>query len=196
MPRIVLVAQPSGLADDGRQMISRELIGLVVAVTFAGVTGYATPSVTLGWNGTSLGAQGGYRIYQGLTSQNYSAVTDVGKSTNATIAGVVPGRTYYFAITDYNTNGVESTLSSEIAFTVPNVAIVQVATAKGKSAVLSGIGPAGYKYDVQAASSVTNSAKWTVLGSVTVSSTNTFQFTDAGSVTNRSRFYRLHQTYP
>jgi hypothetical protein len=61
----------------------------------------------------------GYRLYQGGTSRVYTNWVDSGSTTQATISGLTVGKTYYFAATAYNSSGVESDYSSEVAYTVP-----------------------------------------------------------------------------
>lgn len=56
----------------------------------------------------------GYKLYSGLESRNYTAVTDLGKVTRVEfdIPGA-PGTTYY-ALTAYNFQGIESEYSREV----------------------------------------------------------------------------------
>jgi hypothetical protein len=75
--------------------------------------------VTLAWDPDSSGAIAGYRLYEGVASQNYTKVIDTGKATTATVSSLVSGVTYYFAVTAYDTNDQESGFSSEISYTVP-----------------------------------------------------------------------------
>jgi hypothetical protein len=71
----------------------------------------------------------GYKIHYGTGSRNYTSSVDVGKpptingSVNATLTGFVPGTTYYFAATAYDTNGFESDYSNEVVWTVPVVVV-------------------------------------------------------------------------
>lgn len=61
----------------------------------------------------------GYRIYHGVASRDYVNITDVGNVTNATISGLNPGTTYFFAVTAYDTSNLESYFSDEVSHTVP-----------------------------------------------------------------------------
>jgi hypothetical protein len=91
----------------------------------------------------------GYRIYQGATNppvagwrgdvydtnappcpsvlllpgtnfyRVYTNMMDVGTNLTATVTNLVFGPTYYFSATAYDTNGLESDYSGEVAFTVP-----------------------------------------------------------------------------
>ncbi len=56
----------------------------------------------------------GYKIYSGTASRDYSSSVDVGNQTSYTLTGLEDGRTYYLAVTAYNTSGVESEYSNEI----------------------------------------------------------------------------------
>jgi hypothetical protein len=82
--------------------------------------------VTLAWqppttntNGSPITNLAGYKIHYGTQSANY---TDVVSVDNAGVARYVvenlPKGTYYFALTAYNSQGVESELSAEVAETV------------------------------------------------------------------------------
>ncbi len=111
-------------------------------------------TVTLAWNPVASSATAGYRLYQGAASRSYTNLFDAGNQTNATISGLAAGCTYYFAVTDYTTNGLESDYSIELSYTVPlatNVAPTVVLTAPANGTVYSA--PAGIGL---AASVVTN----------------------------------------
>lgn len=75
-------------------------------------------AVTLGWN-PSPSEITGYNIYRGLASQAYDTILPVGNVTNATVSGLTPGTTYFFAVTAVCSD-LESTFSNEISYTTPN----------------------------------------------------------------------------
>jgi hypothetical protein len=89
--------------------------------------GGATTNVTLSWdpptdntNGTPLTNLGGYKIYYGTNSQEYSntiAVSNPGLTTFV-IDSLTVGATYYFAVTAVSQAGVESLYSPEVAATI------------------------------------------------------------------------------
>jgi hypothetical protein len=62
----------------------------------------------------------GYRIYYGPVSGKYSFVKTVGNQPEARIFGLVPGQTYYFAVTAYDSAGTESGLSHEVSIVAPS----------------------------------------------------------------------------
>ncbi|HQH27098.1 MAG TPA: fibronectin type III domain-containing protein, partial [Oligoflexia bacterium] len=82
--------------------------------------GAGAVEVTLEWDapesagGETQGAVSGYRIYFGTTSGSYSNVVDVGPVTRYTVRNLLILRTYYFAVTAYDQNGLESVFSNQV----------------------------------------------------------------------------------
>src|SRR5690242_12605532 len=76
-------------------------------------------SVSLAWNPSGDPTVAGYNLYYGGASGIYTNEISVGNATNSTLAGLVPGKTYYFAASTYNVLGLESALSGEISYLVP-----------------------------------------------------------------------------
>jgi hypothetical protein len=74
-------------------------------------------SVALLWDANPDPGIVGYRVYYGTSSGNYSQTNDVGNVTGTTVSGLAAGQTYYFVVTDYNTAGLESLPSDEVAYT-------------------------------------------------------------------------------
>lgn len=79
----------------------------------------ADQGVTLTWNPGIATNVAGYKIYAGTASLDYSNTNVVGTATNATISGLVAGKTYYFAAKTYDSAGNESSYSSEVTYVVP-----------------------------------------------------------------------------
>lgn len=79
----------------------------------------AVAPVALTWNANAEGDLAGYKLYIGTTSGTYGAPTDVGLNVTATVPGMVCGCTYYFVVTAYNSSGMESAKSTELAYTIP-----------------------------------------------------------------------------
>jgi hypothetical protein len=154
-------------------------------------------SVTLAWSPPIPNLTiAGYRLYYGTSSHNYSTMLDLGNVTSGTITGLTAGQTWYFAVTAYNVVGLESPFSGELSYTLPPASLLatlklRMAT-NPKRAILSGTAPAGYVYDVLAA---TDLKTWNKIGSVTTTGSGTLGFTNA-STTNKTYFYRLRQTSP
>ena len=75
--------------------------------------------VTHEWDPNTEPDLAGYKLYYGTSSGNYPNVIDVGNQVTYTVTGLIPGETYYFSVTAYNTSGYESDYSNEIVYTVP-----------------------------------------------------------------------------
>ena len=82
--------------------------------------------IRLSWEAPTTRADGtpaidiaGFRLHYGLTSGTYAFLKTVGSHTSSGVSGLEPGRTYYFAITAYDSAGNESRLSDEVAIAVP-----------------------------------------------------------------------------
>ena len=155
--------------------------------------------LTLAWDPSTDASVVGYRLYEGLASESYTNVVDVGSNLQVSVANLVPGATYYFAVTAYDSTGLESAFSGEISYTVPatapltGMARLSIAQNESNQAVLSGTGPAGAVYDVYAAMDLDS---WLIIGSVTVDTAGLFRFTDQLSQGIAWRFYRLRQHSP
>jgi hypothetical protein len=148
-------------------------------------------NVTLAWNRSSDTNVTGYKIYDGVASRTYTNMIDVGIATNATISNLVQGATYYFAATAYDSLGLESGFSSEISYTVPTTLPgVQLRVTPTKRVILTVTGQAGHTYDIQATQDFTT---WTVIGTVTMAASGSFNFTDTNAPSFSRRFYRTRE---
>jgi hypothetical protein len=103
-------------------LVGRTAIFAVMAAFFAGLPGVAqtAQSVTLRWDANPEPDVAGYRVYYGTSSGKYSQSNDVGNVTGTTISNLTAGQTYYFVVTDYDTSGLESLPSNEVAYSVPS----------------------------------------------------------------------------
>jgi hypothetical protein len=73
--------------------------------------------VTLSWDPNSETNLAGYRIYYGTGPGVYTTPITVGTQTSYTITNLAPG-TYFFAVTAFNTLGLESGFSNEVSTTI------------------------------------------------------------------------------
>jgi beta-lactam-binding protein with PASTA domain len=78
-----------------------------------------TATLRVSWNANAETDLGGYLIYYGTQSGNYSACIDVGKVTSYQLTGVQNGTTCYVAVAAYDTSQNDSALSVEQRVTVP-----------------------------------------------------------------------------
>jgi len=102
--------------------------------------------IQLSWNPPTTKADGspltdiaGYKIHYGQRSRTYAFTKIVGNQTSAAIAGLIPGRTYFFAVTAYDSMGNESRLSDEVSRVAPLTVsqtpiLMQDALARGQTA--------------------------------------------------------------
>lgn len=81
---------------------------------------FSAQSVTLAWDPNPENDIGGYIVYYGPASRNYTNAVNVGNVTTNTVSGLVDGATYFFAVTAFNTNGLESDFSDEVSYAPPN----------------------------------------------------------------------------
>jgi hypothetical protein len=90
----------------------------LIAALFIGANALAAQA-TLAWDPNPENDIAGYRLHCGSASGSYSSVVDVAKATSWTVTGLTAGKTYFFAVTAYNSAGQSSTYSSEVAYRVP-----------------------------------------------------------------------------
>jgi hypothetical protein len=178
------------------RVISFFLVNIAAALasisTFA-ATPFPSQSVALAWTASPSSTIAGYRLYYGGASRDYTNTLEAGDATSVTVADLAVGATYFFAVTAYDIVGLESSFSDEISYTVPGSARLAARALAPGQILLTGRGPVGYGYDIQASQDLQN---WTAIGSVTVDGTGTFRFADPGAATNSWAYYRLRQTSP
>ena len=74
-------------------------------------------NVVLSWDPNTEPDLGGYKVYYGTSSRNYTTTIDVKNVTTYTAPWLGLG-TYYFALKAYDIYGVESTFSTEVSTTL------------------------------------------------------------------------------
>jgi hypothetical protein len=72
-------------------------------------------TATLTWDPNTEADLSGYRVYHGTESGNYSTIIDAGNVTEYTVNGLDDGKTYFFAVTAYDTSGNVSGYSNEVS---------------------------------------------------------------------------------
>jgi len=85
---------------------------------FSATMSWTAPTTYSDGSPMSLSAIGGYKIFYGQTSGNYSKTIDVpdGSAVSHLISGLSAG-TYYFTVVTYDSNGITSTYAKEIRVT-------------------------------------------------------------------------------
>ena len=107
-------------ASDGKAVVSLPSFAISVTAASAGAS-----SVSLNWvaptensDGTPLQDLKGFKIHYGAQSQSYTGAISVNNPTLTTfLVDSLPSGKYFFAITAFNSQGIESSLSDEIAAT-------------------------------------------------------------------------------
>jgi hypothetical protein len=107
-------------ATDGKDTVSLPAFSLTVSAAAAGAS-----SVNLSWvaptensDGSPLTDLKGFKIHYGTESQNYTGSISVDNPSLTTyLVSTLPAGKYYFAVTAYNSAGLESDPSDEIAAT-------------------------------------------------------------------------------
>ena len=122
-------AADSGTSTSGSSTSGSTTSGSTTTTGSAGSTAPTTvagTSLTLGWvaptqnsNGTLITDLAGYKIHYGTASANYTKVVAVSNpSLSRYVLDSLESGTYFFAITAYNSKGIESSLSGEISATM------------------------------------------------------------------------------
>jgi len=75
-------------------------------------------TVTLAWDQNPESDIAGYKVHYGTSTRNYDYSVNAGNYTSCTISGLQEGTTYYFAVTAYVSQMIESDFSEELAYTI------------------------------------------------------------------------------
>jgi hypothetical protein len=75
--------------------------------------------VRFAWRANAEPDLAGYRVYVGTTPGIYSGFVDVGLVTSFELTDLLRGMSYYFALTAYNTAGLESDFTPELTRQIP-----------------------------------------------------------------------------
>ncbi|MBW2581115.1 MAG: fibronectin type III domain-containing protein, partial [Deltaproteobacteria bacterium] len=102
----------------------RKLLFLLLLAPFAlcltPLTNAYSAQVTLTWDPNTETNLAGYKVYCGTASRDYDVTVDVGSQTSYTLSNLEEGKTYYFAVTAYDTSGNESNFSGEVSYDTAN----------------------------------------------------------------------------
>jgi hypothetical protein len=76
-------------------------------------------SVEVSWTANAESDLAGYKVYYGTQSGTYTSTLNAGKVTTASIDNLETGKTYYIAMSAYDTFANESEKSAEVTITIP-----------------------------------------------------------------------------
>jgi len=163
---------------------------VVGAILLAGASqGAAANRITLAWDSNPESDIAGYKVYSGTNSHVYPTVVDVGKRTTVTLSNLVAGRTYFLALTAYDTTALESDFSQEIVYDVP-VEIPDLAFTYlgGGRYRIRFNGTPGAIYGIEYTESLV-APVWRSLGTRTAGSNGLVELIDTPSTNAQRRFY-------
>jgi len=153
-----------------------------------------TYSLTLEWNPSESPQITGNHVYYGTNIGDYTQSIFVGNVAVAIVPGLSFGVTYYFAITATDADGVESEFSNEISYRqeFPAAQMLSRGLVNGQF-MLTVTGTAGHAYDLEATQDFIT---WTVIGTGTVDTNGSLDFTDPAAASFQQRFYRTRDAQP
>jgi hypothetical protein len=160
-------------------------------VVLVGLSAYGiakgASSASLQWNSNPDPSVTGYNVYYGGATRAYTNMLSVGNTTNAEVGGLIEGRTYFFAVTAYDSFGNESDYSAETAYLVPGFLVLTPGTHPGDPIrVQFPVAPAHW-YELQVSGDLRS---WTTVWQTLGVSNNWVEF-DAPVATTGAQFYRL-----
>ena len=149
-------------------------------------------SAILEWDANPCCEVAGYKVYSGVASRIYTNIVVLGNVTSNQLANLAGGSTYFFAITAYDANGLESDFSNEVNY-LPGLPGLWTRVTSTGQAVLKVYGLIGHTYDILATQ---NLVDWVTIGTVTLGATGSREFTDVNAANFPRRFYRTRETQP
>ena len=117
---------PTAVADEAAQPTNTTTGGSSGGSSVTSPPATSSSTITLGWqpptqntDGTPITDLAGYKIHYGKSSASYDQTVTVSNAgLTRYVVDNLPSGTYYFAITAYNSKGMESPLSGEISTAV------------------------------------------------------------------------------
>jgi hypothetical protein len=98
-----------------RRSAGRQLCLILVLLLLLAFPAFVKANtVGLAWDPNTESGVGGYLVFYGTQSGNYSGYVDVGLATNALMNTGSSTTSYYFAVAAYSTAGIRSALSAEV----------------------------------------------------------------------------------
>lgn len=143
-------------------------------------------NVVLAWDPPPSSEIAGYNLYWGAASRCYTNLVSTSNLT-ATVTNLQRGVTYYFAVTAFTADGLESDFSNEVSYTPaarPIAPVLRLSMTGGQQ--LQGLGEPYNRYELQR---TTNLVVWTPMTTVTADRQGAFSAWDTGAGAVRV-FYR------
>ncbi len=172
------------------------MAGIFMALLFLapgevrGQTPQGSYEVKFKWNASASTDVTGYRIHYGTASRAYTASVVLGNVTSGTVSGLAEGITYYFALSTFNAEGLESDLTHEVIFK-PGLHTSQIGIAANGESIMTLRGLIGRQYDIEASEDMNT---WTLIDTITIPEGGSVKFTDPDAPLHARRFYRTRAT--
>jgi len=173
------------------------LKSVLLALSIAGAVSLSASPVLL-WDPNPDPNVAGYKVYSGTLPRVYSTSVDVSLHTSNSLVQLNAGITYYFAVTAYTDDGLESAFSDEVSFT-PRVDGLLSATAltgftlQSTNYTVSFTARAGQQCRVVASSDFET---WHEVYSLLMLTNGTVRYVDRDANSAPMRFYRTVVTPP
>jgi len=159
---------------------------LILAMCLALGGAASAASVALAWYPSPDTNVVGYALYYGTSSGNYSARLDVQSQLATSISNLVAGTTYYFVVTAYTAEQLESLPSDEVAYLAPGLVMISSLPAGGVLQVRFSVSP-GPTWTLQASE---NLIEWTNIFQILAISNAWIEVSDPLLGQRPRRFYR------
>ena len=149
-------------------------------------------AVTFGWT-ANTDPVAGYKIHYGPASRAYNQIFDARNATSGTVSNLLAGNRYYFALTAYNSQGLESDYSAELTYFVPTNTgpsgpfRLTIGLTPSRQRVLTLTGPTNRNYSIETG---TNLTTWVNLGTVSVGTSGSASLVDTNPPVQTRRYYR------
>jgi hypothetical protein len=170
--------------------LTRVLVGIMFfAVFYNPVQAISTPlGLSLSWTYASTN-EAGFVVQRATSSSGpWTQIGTVATPTTSYLdTNLQYSTTYYYQTWAYNAAG-NSPLSSMASFTTPPAFEVQLSVTPTGQFMLTVTGQTNHKYDIQATQ---NFITWTVIGTVTLGTNGSSNFTDTNAANFSRRFYRV-----
>ncbi|MGH9536036.1 MAG: choice-of-anchor D domain-containing protein [Terriglobales bacterium] len=118
----VTFAPQAAASDTGSLTLTSNATNATLAIALTGTaTANATSSVALAWAPSSSSVTG-YFVYRGQVSGGPYTLLTAAPVTSAsyTDTSATDGQTYYYVVTDVDSQGVQSAYSNQVSVTIPN----------------------------------------------------------------------------
>lgn len=146
--------------------------------------------VTLAWDVSPDTNVVGYALYFGTVTGDYTERMDVQNGLAATVTNLVAGTEYYFVVTAYTADLLESLPSNEVSFLVPGAFQMAQTSTRGMAV----LGFSGQTSEVIAVQASEDLKVWTTLYELHPATNLPIQIVDPDSARLPQRFYRLSGT--